>query len=196
MAQDDRVSKFVTAITKEAEEQRKRIEQETKDYIASEMEKAEMEALNDSYKMIQRAVANIRADVGSQLSSRMMENRRVLLTRRDEIADSVLTKAADKVKAFAASDRYDGFLAASAKKAAAALGGQRPTVYLRPADMSRKAVITAAIGDCSVKEDKNILLGGLRMVGEDGKIAVDDTLDTRLASQREWFQKNSGLIIS
>ena len=100
MAQDDRVSKFVTAITKEAEEQRKRIEQETKDYIASEMEKAEMEALNDSYKMIQRAVANIRADVGSQLSSRMMENRRVLLTRRDEIADSVLTKAADKVKAW------------------------------------------------------------------------------------------------
>ena len=154
MAQDDRVSKFVTAITKEAEEQRKRIEQETKDYIASEMEKAEMEALNDSYKMIQRAVANIRADVGSQLS------------RRDEIADSVLTKAADKVKAFAASDRYDGFLAASAKKAAAALGGQRPTVYLRPADMSRKAVITAAIGDCSVKEDKNILLGGLRMVSK------------------------------
>ena len=47
-----------------------------------------------------------------------------------------------------------------------------------------------------MKEDKNILLGGLRMVGEDGKIAVDDTLDTRLASQREWFQKNSGLIIS
>ena len=44
--------------------------------------------------------------------------------------------------------------------------------------------------------DDSISLGGLRMVSEDGKIAVDDTLDTRLAAQREWFQKHSGLILS
>lgn len=196
MVQDDRVSKFVTAITKEAEEQRQRIEQETKDFIAAEMEKAEMDALGDSYKMIQRAVGNIRSDVGSKLSARMLENRRVLLARREEIADAVLQKAAERVTAFTASRDYDAFLAASAKKAAAVLPGGRPIVYLRPADLDRKAVIAGALGDCSFEADDSISLGGLRMVSEDGKIAVDDTLDTRLATQREWFQKHSGLILS
>ena len=196
MAQDDRVSKFVTAITREAEEQRQRIEQETKDFIASEMEKAEMEALNDSYKMIQRAVSNIRADVGSQLSSKMMENRRALLARREEILEEVLQKAGQRLAAFTGTADYAAFLTASAKKALAVLRTEKPTVYLRPADMSRQAEITAAIGPCCFEEDANIRLGGLRMTDEAGKIAVDDTLDTRLAAQRTWFQQNSGLVLS
>lgn len=196
MAQDDRVSKFVTAITREAEEQRQRIEQETKDFIASEMEKAEMEALNDSYKMIQRAVSNIRADVGSQLSSRMMENRRALLARREEILEEVLQKAGERLAAFTGTADYAAFLTASAKKALAVLRTEKPTVYLRPADMSRQAEITAAIGPCRFEEDAGIRLGGLRMTDEAGKIAVDDTLDTRLAAQRTWFQQNSGLVLS
>lgn len=196
MAQDDRVSKFVTAITKEAEEQRQRIEQETKDFIASEMEKAEMEALNDSYKMIQRAVSNIRADVGSQLSSKMMENRRALLARREEILEEVLQKAGERLAAFTGTADYAAFLTASAKKALTVLRTEKPTVYLRPADMSRQAEITAAIGPCRFEEDANIRLGGLRMTDEAGKIAVDDTLDTRLAAQRTWFQQNSGLVLS
>ncbi|HIZ83138.1 MAG TPA: V-type ATP synthase subunit E [Firmicutes bacterium] len=196
MAQDDRVSKFVTAITREAEEQRQRIEQETKDFIASEMEKAEMEALNDSYKMIQRAVSNIRADVGSQLSSRMMENRRALLARREEILEEVLGKAGERLAAFTQTADYAAFLTASAKKALAVLRTEKPTVYLRPADMSRQAEIAAAIGPCRFEEDAGIRLGGLRMTDEAGKIAVDDTLDTRLAAQRTWFQQNSGLVLS
>lgn len=196
MAQDDRVSKFVTAITKEAEEQRQRIEQETKDFIASEMEKAEMEALNDSYKMIQRAVSNIRADVGSQLSSKMMENRRALLARREEILEEVLGKAGERLVAFTQTADYAAFLTASAKKALAVLRTEKPTVYLRPADMSRQAEIAAAIGPCRFEEDAGIRLGGLRMTDEAGKIAVDDTLDTRLAAQRTWFQQNSGLVLS
>lgn len=196
MAQDDRVSKFVTAITREAEEQRQRIEQETKDFIASEMEKAEMEALNDSYKMIQRAVSNIRADVGSQLSSKMMENRRALLARREEILEEVLGKAGERLAAFTGTADYAAFLTASAKKALAVLRTEKPTVYLRPADMSRQAEIAAAIGPCRFEEDAGIRLGGLRMTDEAGKIAVDDTLDTRLAAQRTWFQQNSGLVLS
>lgn len=196
LVQDDRVSKFVAAITREAEEQRQRIEQETQDFIAAEMEKAEMDALGDSYKMIQRAVSNIRSDVGSQLSARMLENRRVLLARREEITDAVLQKAAEKVSRFTASEGYDAFLAASAKKAASVLRGGRPTVYLRPADLSHQAAVVGALGDCSVEADDSIRLGGLRMVDGDGKVAVDDTLDTRLAGQREWFQRNSGLVLS
>lgn len=196
MAQDDRVSKFVAAITKEAEEQRQRIEEETKEFIASEMEKAEMEALNDSYKMIQRAVGNIRSDVGSELSARMMENRRALLARREEIVEAVLEKAAEKIAAFTAAPAYREFLTTSAKKAAAALGKGRPTVCLRPADMVYKADVEAAVGPCGFVEDPTIVLGGLRMTSEDGRLSADDTLDTRLQAQREWFQQHAGLVLS
>ena len=32
-------------------------------------------------------------------------------------------------------------------------------------------------------------------MSRDGKLTADDTLDTRLASEAEWFEKNSGLVI-
>lgn len=197
MAQDDnRVSKFVTAITREAEEQKLRIEQETKDFIARELEKAEMEALQDSYKLIQRSASNIRIDIGCELSAKLMENRRVLLQRREAIANEVMKEAAEKVEAFVRSPEYEDFLVRSAAKTAALFGGRKVTFFVAPGDIKFRARLEAAVPGCTVNPDDSIRLGGLRTSDGDGKRVADDTLDARLASQREWFRKNSGLIVS
>lgn len=196
MPQDDRVSKFVAAITKEAEEQRAQIEAETKAYIATEMENAELEALNDSYKLIQRAVTVIRSDIGSELSANLMDGRKSLLTRRSEITEHVLQQVAEKIKTFTESTAYADFLKKSAEQAAPVFKGGAVIVWIREKDIEYSSLLKAVIPNCEFRTDNTIELGGIAIVDSAGKLRVDDTLDTRLEYGRDWFTKNSGLTLS
>ena len=50
-------------------------------------------------------------------------------------------------------------------------------------------------GEVTVKEVADILIGGLRVYCPSQQIAVDETLDTKLEGQREWFYANASLQI-
>lgn len=190
MAQDERVVKFVSAITAEAEEQRAAIQLETKNFVDSEMKKAESDALNESFQMIQRAAGNIRADAGSRISAGKSERRRALLMRREEIVAEVLDAVREKLEAYTRSRDYADFLKSSAEQGKT-LFGSAYNIHIRPADM-RYASLIAPDG-CTVIADESIRIGGLKFSDMSGFKTADDTLDTRLHSGRDWFMKNSGL---
>ncbi len=48
---------------------------------------------------------------------------------------------------------------------------------------------------CEGKCDADILLGGFRMECEEKGIVVDETFDTGIDEQKDWFYTNSGLFI-
>lgn len=192
MAQDERVVKFVAAITHEAEEQRTAIEQETQSFIEGEMAKAESDALQESFHLIQQAAANIRADAGSRISAGKSEKRRQLLLRREAIIDEVLAAVSEKIRAYTQTAEYAEFLKKSAERGSA-LFGKDYRVFLRPEDM-RYASVVESVG-CSVESDESIRLGGLKFSDMDGFKTADDTLDARLQAGRAWFMKNSGLTV-
>ena len=56
-------------------------------------------------------------------------------------------------------------------------------------------LIKTAFGDCTVKVDPTILLGGLRAENTEIGRVLDMTLDVVLEQQHEWFAENSGLKI-
>lgn len=193
MAMDERVSKFVTAITKEAEEKRSAIENETKAFVEAEMKKAESEVLQESFQLIQHAAANIRSDAGSRISAGRLESKRALLCRREEIIEEVLSAVKDKVRKFAESAEYEAFLKKSAEKGKEIFGdGLR--AFMRPEDMKYAAAVAAVTG-CDPESDSSIELGGLKFSDSAGFKFADDTFDSRMALGRDWFVKNSGLAI-
>ena len=51
-------------------------------------------------------------------------------------------------------------------------------------------------GDVEVQSDVKIRLGGLRAYCKDLRIVADNTLDSKLESQRKWFVDNIDLKIS
>ena len=197
MPQDERVSKFVAAITKEAEEKRAQIEKDTQEYIKKELDKAENEILREAYALIQRRVAAIRSDIGRELSRAQLACRRELFQRRDEIADEVFRKAAQRIEAFVSSGDYEAFLTGSAKKAAQRLPDAAGcTVFVRPDDLKYAQALHTALGECTVEADDTIRLGGVKVENRAGTMRADDTLDMRLRAQRAWFQENCGLTIA
>ena len=88
-----------------------------------------------------------------------------LTDKRSAITDGVFGDARDKLLSFTESDGYAEFLKRSAAGFAAVFPQGDVTVYVRRAGVAG------------------------------GSTVADDTLDTRLEAQREWFLENSGMSV-
>lgn len=190
------LSDFLTAIMNEAELKKEKIRKETRLFVAKELEEAENEVLKESYDYIQRTAGQIRSAAGKMVSVASMNANRKLLLRRTEIFDEVISVVKQKLYDFSKSDGYVQFLKASATKITERFVGQDFTVYISKQDEDKATVISEMFDGKSVVVDSSVRLGGLKAVNAANTICIDDTLDTRLLAQSEWFRSNSGLILS
>ena len=197
-SQEEKLSLFIKAINDYAEKQRLRILYEMDEQSSEALSRAEKEALSDAYRLIQRETADVRGSIATELSSRELAGRRKLFEQRVAIEKKIFDEAAAKLRQFAASKEYDGYLekaAASARKAFdAAPDG---TVFrLRPSDMERAGLIEKAYGaKCEFAADESIHLGGLLAMNGALGVALDVTLDARLEDQHEWFCERAELTV-
>ena len=65
---DEKISKFVQAITEYAEEQRQKIHQEVEDFKAERLKQAEKEVLVDAYRLIQKEQTELRSNMSREMS--------------------------------------------------------------------------------------------------------------------------------
>jgi vacuolar-type H+-ATPase subunit E/Vma4 len=189
--QEEKISKFVQAITREAQERRAEVTRETDEFLANELKKAEEEALSESFAFIQRRAAVIREDIGRALSKNLQDERRKLVSRRDEIVDEVFAKAQKRLLEFAASPDYKAFLLDSVKSAGESLG-KLGALYAGERDSAYKDELSKAAG-APVYLNDEICLGGLRFENLEKTLLADDTLEARLEAQRGWFLENCGM---
>lgn len=198
-SQEQKLEIMLKAINEYAERQRLRILFEIDEQSTTELERAEKEALSDAYRMIRQETSDVRGSIARDLSSRELAGRRRLLELRNDIEKRVFDEAREKLREFAASDGYKGYLIRSAKNTAKAFSAAPDGVvfFLRQDDMKHADAIRSAYGgNCGFEVSSEINLGGF--IARSGKLgtAVDATLDTRLEDQHEWFGENAGLSIN
>ena len=96
---DEKISKFVQAITAYAEEQRQKIHQEVEDFKAERLKQAEKEVLVDAYRLIQKEQTELRSSMSREMSLREMAARQKLLARRPEMTEAIFADARQKLEA-------------------------------------------------------------------------------------------------
>lgn len=192
--EQERAEKFFRAIQRDAERRRKEILGQIDSYIATERNKAEAQAQQTGEQRVQYECDRLQADTNRRLAHAAAAVSAQLATQRSAITEQVFGEASEKLKAFTQSRQYAAWLTEGARALAAALG-EGAVLYARAEDRS---VVAAALKDvnvsCTVQPDPAIRLGGLH--GKNGAKMADDTLDSRLAAQRDWFLQNSGLSIA
>ncbi|OJU11333.1 MAG: hypothetical protein BGN88_06745 [Clostridiales bacterium 43-6] len=192
---DEKVSKFVAAITEDANQKRDQITRETEEHIKTELAKAEEAARSESELLILRKTEAIRAQVGRELSHKELESRKTLFNRREEIADEVFLTLKEKVLAFTKTGEYKDYLLRSATELSQKFDGQAVTVLIKQDDvLYQDDIIKLFAPGSTVQADQNILLGGVKAKTE--VIAADNTLDSKLKDQKEWFGENCGMKFS
>lgn len=190
-----KTSNFLQAINKYAEEQRTKIQTEAETFKKQELEKAEAEILNDAYQLIQKEMAEMRSAISSELSKKEMAGRKELFEKRKLITEEVFTKATKELTAFTKSKEYPSLLKKYTKAIAAVLTEPGTILYVKEEDFSFADELKTAFGkkNCSVQISNDITIGGIYGYNASMGIIADETLDTKLDVQHEWFAENSGL---
>lgn len=195
MPNEKSINSLLGAIASEAEAEKEKIKYETGKFVEKQINDAEKDALAESYDLIRSETLKVRSDYGKAVTAKRIELGNRMLLDRNNIKDAVFSNVKERILKFKASDDYKKFLLKSFEQCTAALGGDSFTVSFSKDDLPLAEILKASGIDFDAVFDDSIKLGGIKVMSRDGKLTADDTLDTRLASEAEWFEKNSGLVI-
>lgn len=193
MNEKTKESKFLDAINQYAERQKAAINSEVEDYKNKRIEQATEQGLNDAYQLIQRDIAKQKATIIVETSAMENRLRKRQFELRKTISDEVFEQAKKKLLDFTGSAAYVDSLRKSAEDAEELFGDAAVTVSVAPKDIGYAEAIKAILANAEITEDKDIRIGGIKVYCKSTGILADDTLDTKLRDQREWFIENSGL---
>ena len=193
---EKKLDKFSSAVLKDAEEQRSKILEEIEEYRKNQMEKAEEEILHEAYVMIQNEIASIKNTHSRKISLTELEGRRSLLMLREELTGKVFEEAASRIADFTKTEEYKQYMCDAVKKCCGEIPDGSVEIQVKKDDLALSDALVAASGrDSKVVESVNITLGGVLVSCVSKGIVVDETLDLKLSSQKDWFASESGLSI-
>ncbi len=193
MNENTKESKFLDAINRYAESQKAQIKQEIEDYKNNKIEQATEQGLQDAYELIRVEITRRKSAIVTETAKKELELRRTLYAERQQIADEVFSAAKEKLSAFTKTEDYSRFLERSAKEMKELFGENACTVSYAPFDEAKLPLLKSLFPNATFRADNHILLGGVKVFCAVNGMVADDTLDSRLLEQKQWFIENSGL---
>ena len=193
---DKQIAQFIDAINKNAIKECKKIEKATKKLYTGEAEKLQKSAEEQMQEKINYAKAEIETLFNNSVSQSYSECRAKAAEKRTELTNNVFKKAEEKLISFTNSEEYIPFLSNSLKEIYGYVKNKM-NVAVKVGDKDKVLLAAEKAGvPCEVTEEKDIKLGGVRVDSAEMHKIFDDTLDSRLEDQKEWFFANSNFRIS
>ena len=190
---------FTSTLLAEATAETDRVLSDVKAQHDNSYSAAEDKILAEAYHYIRTEVSRIRSDEGRKVSRHMLDNKKTLYLRREEISREVFEAVRDRIVAYSATPDYRKRLTEVACQAVDTLKGADDIVIrLRAEDMDQSDAITAALKGVKVtfQADPSILMGGLTAVSPSLGRRVDATFGTALAELNGHFAEIFGLSLS
>ena len=197
---DEKLAEFSAAVLADAQKQRAELEAENERIKTNKINSVQDEYLGDAYEKIQAEINEIKKSDNEKVQNARNSFRRELLMKREEIIDSVFTKAYDKLKEFMKTDDYTAWLERKLSQALKVTGTGTVIIYVRAEDEVRiKGIINEHFSDAGSfsiqKLDNTELMGGIRVENADSAILVDYSFDELLGEAKADFLQRSGLKI-
>ena len=193
MTQDNKTSSFLKAINKYAQQQSDAILKEAEEFRQKEIERATKEAITDAYTLIQKNITLEKAKIVSDYAKLSQKSRSEIFVRRNEIVEEVFEKATSKLVSFTKTAEYDEYIKKSASEIAKLFEDKNCVICIKNDDAHKTDMIKAIVPNCTVEFDNSIVIGGIKGYCEELSVIADDTLDSKLLNQRQWFAENSNL---
>ncbi len=190
-----RVNLFLEDIDHDAIDKRNAIEAEVDQYIRSRLSEREARDAKRAQEAVGERRNRLAIEANKTYAAAHNRAKLALSRRRIEMEQEVFSRAREALCAFASGPDYLPFLERSAAALAAAVPGEA-VLLVRPQDLPHADALRTAFGrPCTVEEDPSIEIGGCRARDLTNGLVADDTLEVRLAAQKEWFLAHAKLPI-
>lgn len=182
-------------IERQANSEEKAILDEVKALEEEAYESMKAEAKRDADLKLKQEEDEMTSNAATEISESHIERTKKLIQKRDEYVHDIFEKAKEELIAFSKSNEYISFVKAKIKKIADDFD-EDSIIYISSKDQSLDKELVNSFGkNIEVKIDDSIIIGGFIVENKKSHLVVDETLDFALKNQKEWFNRNSGLII-
>lgn len=183
-------------IERQAKSEEQAILNEVKALEEEAYESMKAEAKRDADLKLKQEEEEMSSNASAEISESHIERTKKLIEKRDEYVKNIFDQALEELKAFVKSVDYMPFVEARIQRVADNFKDSQSIMYVSHEDLAHKAAFVKAFGqDIEVQASDDITIGGFILENKASSLVVDETLDFALNNQREWFNKNSGLII-
>ncbi len=193
---NNKTDNFLRAIKRYANAQKRALKGEVEQLKNERLKEAEATAKRDSERMKKEKLAETRNRVTAKRAKITQEGQRKLFLERSQMTAEVFSLAAEKLNDYIKTAEYRKKLKESAKAVAEVFDGCDCVLYLNERDLDFAGELKEFFsGNVEVKADKTIKIGGIKGYCACKGIIADETLDTKLEAQREWFVENAALSV-
>lgn len=187
---------FLKAIRKYAEQQSSSMRTEVEQIKEEKLKKAEENGKKDSERYIVDQLEHKRNAEASKLAKLIQESQKNIFLERAEMTEKVFEMAEEKLLKYTQTAEYKNMLFDCAAEISKAFEDNDCVIYLNERDIDCSDKIIGLFGGkAEIQTDRSVKIGGIKGFCEALGIIADETLDTRLAAQKEWFIENSGLSV-
>lgn len=195
-SKSNKTDKFLQAIQRYAKLQKNVIKVEAKQKKTERLKEAEKQARAESDKLVKDTLRCERNRQTAVLAKMTQESQKELFLERSKMVDEIFKAAKEKLAAFTQTEDYKNKLRDNAASIAELFDGKSCVLYANERDLSFVEGLAPIFkGGAEVRADAKVRIGGLRGYCEEMGIIADETLDSRLEDQREWFIENSSLAV-
>ena len=188
----DEIEKISSAEEKEILDEAKAIEQEAYNQLRGEAE-------IDAKHQLDKELAEISSKASIEASAQLEERLKKLVEKREEYVQTIFTEVKNKLVEFVNSSNgkdYKDYLLAHVKAVSDEYQMTDCVLYVRKDDLKYADDLKKAYAlPIEVEEGQQIQLGGFIIENKATNVVVDESLDSNLEAQKDWFYKTSGLMI-
>lgn len=198
MQEKEKIERFTSYIMSDVSDKKRVIETSVRDKLEKDFDAKELKYLEDAYEIIQSGLKKIDREKNEVISKTLMENKVKLLNSRNEIVEEVFAKSKTKLIEYTKTEQYKIDLIAKIKAHKEFMGEGDYTIYLNYGDKELFDFIKENFPEDKVFfENKNMdLIGGCRLLNEQSKMYIDDTLAKGLEEEKENFLMYCGIKIN
>lgn len=194
---NQKLDRFTATILSAASEETERSMQEMRALRDAALQDAEDKVLLEAYQYIHSEVGRIKGESGRLVSRRMLDNKRALALRREEIAQEVLGLVGKKIAAFTATPAYRDRLEGLLREALERLDGAADLqLFLRPDDMALAERLRPLLPAGSTLVPATFRMGGLIAQSQQLGLRVDSSFDSEAQALSGHFAELFGLSLS
>lgn len=193
MSSNDIASRFLKSIDKYARQQQSKIEEEIQDIEKSELEKSESRIIEDINNMIQKELISMKNKISVDISHKELECRKSLARKRQNMLNEMFEICTKELIQYTKTSEYVEKIKEYAKAISKVLGSTDTKLFIKHEDLKYSDLIKESFGrNCEIYSDEDIQIGGIRGYSEKLGMMSDETLDSSLEKQRDWFIQKYG----
>jgi len=187
---------FDKAIQRESKKRMEELSKEIDYLYAKEMKKISEDLTMKKDLQLNKALKELQLDYQDKITKIGIGYDAKLIKERTFMTNIVFHSVLDKIYKFITSKNYEILMKEKLEKLNDTLKSKKVIITISDRDSHLPTLIQETItGPYELVKSQELHLGGFEALIDIDGIIIDETIDTKLADQKEWFYNNSKLFI-